>query len=91
MKLTDCTATELLELLKSSAVTPKEIAQSCIERIREVDPAVNAWEYFDEAAIEAQLAKIKTYNPDDYPLYGIPVGVKDIYNTFDMPDRKSVV
>ena len=87
MKLTDCTATELLELLKSYAVTPKEIAQSCIERIREVDPTVNAWEYFDEAAIEAQLAKIETYNPDDYPLYGIPVGVKDVYNTFDMPTQ----
>lgn len=87
MKLSDCTATELLELLKSSATTPKAIAQSCIERICEVDPAVNAWEYFDEAAIEAQLIKIGTYNRDDYPLYGIPVGVKDIYNTFDMPTQ----
>lgn len=87
MKLNDCTATELLERLKTKATTPKEIAQSCIERIREVDPIVNAWEYFDEAAIEAQLAKIGTYNRDDYPLYGIPVGVKDIYNTFDMPTQ----
>lgn len=87
MKLADCTATELLALLKSNTTTPKEIAQSCIERICEVDPAVNAWEYFDEAAIAAQLAKIETYNQDDYPLYGIPVGVKDIYNTFDMPTQ----
>lgn len=87
MKLADCTATELLALLKSKSTTPKEIAQSCIERIRNIDPIVNAWEYFDEAAIEAQLAKIGTYNRDDYPLYGIPVGVKDIYNTFDMPTQ----
>lgn len=87
MKLSDCTASELLELLKSSATTPKAIAQSCIERIREVDSALNAWEYFDEVAIEAQLAKIETYNRDEYPLYGIPVGVKDIYNTFDMPTQ----
>ncbi|MBV5320479.1 MAG: amidase [Sulfuricurvum sp.] len=87
MKLADCTATELLALLKSSATTPKEIAQSCVERIRDIDPIVNAWEYFDEAAIEAQLTKIRTYNQDDYPLYGIPVGVKDIYNTFDMPTQ----
>ncbi|ADR32828.1 Amidase [Sulfuricurvum kujiense DSM 16994] len=87
MRLSDCTATELLERLKTNSTTPKEIAQSCIERIRAIDPMVNAWEYFDEAAIEAQLAKIGTYNRDDYPLYGIPVGVKDIYNTFDMPTQ----
>lgn len=87
MKLADCTATELLALLKSNTTTPKEIAKSCVERIRNIDPIVNAWEYFDEAAIEAQLTKIGTYNQDDYPLYGIPVGVKDIYNTFDMPTQ----
>jgi Asp-tRNA(Asn)/Glu-tRNA(Gln) amidotransferase A subunit family amidase len=87
MKLSDYSASELLELLKTNSTTPKEIAQSCIERIREIDPLVNAWEYFDEVAIEAQLTKIGTYNPVDYPLYGIPVGVKDIYNTFDMPTQ----
>jgi len=87
MNLTDYTATELLEQLKSKSITPKEIAQSCIQRIQEIDPIVNAWEYFDEAAIEAQLAKIASYHPEDHPLYGIPIGVKDIYNTFDMPTQ----
>ncbi|MGA9045951.1 amidase [Sulfuricurvum sp.] len=87
MNLTDYTATELLEQLRSKAITPKEIAQSCIQRIREIDPQVNAWEYFDEEAIEAQLTKIGGYAQEDYPLYGIPIGVKDIYNTFDMPTQ----
>jgi len=87
MKLTDCTATELLEQLKSNIVTPEEIAKACIQRIREIDPLVNAWEYFDEEAIEAQLTKIATYKQEDYPLFGIPIGVKDIYNTFDMPTQ----
>ncbi|AFV96446.1 MULTISPECIES: amidase [unclassified Sulfuricurvum] len=87
MKLTDCTATELLEQLKSNTVTPEEIAKACIQRIREIDPLVNAWEYFDEEAIETQLIKIATYTREDHPLYGIPVGVKDIYNTFDMPTQ----
>lgn len=87
MNLTDYSATELLKQLRSKTITPKEIAQSCIQRIREIDPIVNAWEYFDEAAIEAQLIKIGTYKDEDYPLYGIPVGVKDIYNTFDMPTQ----
>lgn len=87
MRLTDYTATELLEQIKLKAITPKEIAQSCIQRIREIDPYVNAWEYFNEEAIAAQLTKIDSYTQEDYPLYGIPVGVKDIYNTFDMPTQ----
>lgn len=87
MNLTDYSATELLKQLKSHALTPEEIAKACIQRIREIDPIVNAWEYFDEEAIEAQLTKIATYKQDNYPLFGIPVGVKDIYNTFDMPTQ----
>jgi len=87
MNLTDYTATELLEQLKSKSITPKEIAQACIQRIREIDPQVSAWEYFDEEAIGAQLSKIAAYSQENYPLYGIPIGVKDIYNTFDMPTQ----
>jgi len=87
MNLTDYSATELLTLLKSKSITPAEITAACIERIREIDPIVSAWEYFNEEAINAQLTKISNYALDDYPLYGIPVGVKDIYNTFDMPTQ----
>lgn len=87
MKLTDYSATELLALLKSQSITPAEITAACIERIRAIDPIVSAWEYFDEEAINTQLTKISNYNQEDYPLYGIPVGVKDIYNTFDMPTQ----
>jgi Asp-tRNA(Asn)/Glu-tRNA(Gln) amidotransferase A subunit family amidase len=87
MNLCDCSATELSELIRSGSVTPQEIAQSCVERIREIDPIVNAWEYRDQEVINAQLNKISTYHPDEYPLFGIPIGVKDIYNTFDMPTQ----
>ncbi|MDD2368565.1 MAG: amidase, partial [Sulfuricurvum sp.] len=87
MNLTDYSATELLTLLKSKSITPAEITAACIERIREIDPIVSAWEYFNEEAINAQLTKISDYTQEDYPLYGIPVGVKDIYNTFDMPTQ----
>jgi Asp-tRNA(Asn)/Glu-tRNA(Gln) amidotransferase A subunit family amidase len=87
MNLTDYTATELLGLLKSKSITPNEITQACIQRIREIDPHVNAWEYIDEETIAAQLTKIASYSQESHPLYGIPIGVKDIYNTFDMPTQ----
>lgn len=87
MNLADLTATQLQELLRSNAITPEEIVQSCRQRIREIDPIVHAWEFIDDEAIQTQLSKISTYTQADYPLYGIPLGVKDIYNTFDMPTQ----
>ncbi|MCL4432965.1 MAG: amidase family protein, partial [Epsilonproteobacteria bacterium] len=87
MNLTHLTATQLLEHLQSKAITPEEIVQSCLRRIREIDPTVHAWECIDEEVIQAQLTKIGTYTQTDYPLYAIPIGVKDIYNTYDMPTQ----
>lgn len=87
MNLTDLTATQLLEYLQSKAITPEDITQSCLKRIREIDPTVHAWEFIDDEVIQAQLAKIATHTQTDYPLYAIPIGVKDIYNTFDMPTQ----
>lgn len=85
--LTDLTATELLEQLQNHTTTPQEIADACSARIKQIDPFVNTWEYRDDDAIHAQLKKIASYEFSEYPLYGIPIGVKDIYNTFDMPTQ----
>jgi Asp-tRNA(Asn)/Glu-tRNA(Gln) amidotransferase A subunit family amidase len=87
MIITDLNATELLKLLESKTITPNDIVTACLQRIRDIDPLVNAWETLDEEAIIAQLTKIESYAQKDYPLYGIPIGVKDIYNTFDMPTQ----
>ncbi|MCK9371610.1 MAG: amidase [Sulfuricurvum sp.] len=85
--LSDLTATELLKLMKEGETTPKAIADACLEVIRTLDPLINGWEFIDEAVIQAQLEKISGYTQSDYPLLGIPIGVKDIYNTFDMPTQ----
>ena len=87
MNLTDLTATQLLEHLKSKVITHKDLVQSCLQRIWEIDPTVHAWEFIDDEVIQAQLSKITTYTQADYPLYAIPIGVKDIYNTYDMPTQ----
>lgn len=87
MNLTNYDASGLLELLQSNKITPSEIVQACVQRIHDIDPLVNAWEYLDDNVIQAQLSKIEHYTQQDHPLYSIPIGVKDIYNTFDMPTQ----
>ncbi|MDP3301512.1 MAG: amidase [Sulfuricurvum sp.] len=87
MNLTNYDASGLLELLQSNKITSSEIVKACVQRIHDIDPLVNVWEYMNEDVIQAQLSKINNYAQQDYPLYSIPIGVKDIYNTFDMPTQ----
>lgn len=53
--------------------------QESLARIRARDPAVKAWAYVNDEAAEAP--------PRPGPLSGIPIGIKDMILTADMPTR----
>jgi Asp-tRNA(Asn)/Glu-tRNA(Gln) amidotransferase A subunit family amidase len=59
-----------------------EIAYMCIYSIKEIESCYMAWEMFDEKTLFEQLKTCKSG-----PLYGIPIGVKDIFNTADFPTQ----
>lgn len=85
--LTHCDATELIDLLKTKQVSVHEVAKAFLEVIAQKDDVLHAWEYIDEEVIDKQLRKINTLDSKTHPLWGLPVGIKDIYNTFDMPTQ----
>lgn len=65
-------------------LTPEALIESCLERIAEREPAVEAFANYDgEAALEAARQLPKSHGSG--PLYGIPVGIKDIIDTADLP------
>ena len=72
----------------SGSRSPVELVTSCLEAIRQRDSKVQAWAYVDRRGALRQaetLAKeVRTRGPRS-PLHGIPVGVKDIFDTSDMP------
>ncbi len=84
-------AKEGAEKVKSRKISALDWAESCISQIKKVDPFVHAWAYLNEKQILDQAArideKIKQSKQSDSlgPLCGVPVGVKDIFNTIDMP------
>ena len=80
-------ATALLEMLQAKQITPRELAYAYYDHIQVNDTAIGAWEYIDKAVIDRQLKKIEALDPTAHPLWGLPVGIKDIYNTFDMPTQ----
>ncbi|MGE5826096.1 MAG: amidase family protein, partial [Bacteroidota bacterium] len=66
----------------------EELVQACLERIRATEPTVQAWTFLDEAHALAQSReadRIRREGRSVGPLHGVPVGIKDIVDTRDMP------
>ncbi len=66
--------------------TPEAIAAAVCDAIAAREDEVQAWAALDRGALEAQAARLLA-RPDwhDLPLAGVPVGVKDIFDTADLP------
>lgn len=75
---------DLLEKLQSRDLTALELVEACIERIEAREDMVGAWTYFS-AAMAREQAKQLDGGPLRGILHGIPIGVKDIIDTKDMP------
>lgn len=76
--------------LRNNAVTEPNFvaraAQTCLARIAERDPEVHAWKYIDADAVRVEAAKRDSLPASQRGLlHGLLVGVKDNFDTSDMP------
>jgi len=87
--LSDCTATDLVTLLRTKKVSAVEVARDCLESIHRNEPKIHAWVHLNPDLVikQAQAADKKLASGLGGSLCGIPVGVKDIFNTSDMPTQ----
>src|SRR5689334_3269469 len=77
------TALKAAKRIAEGSLTCEALTHACLERIAEREQAVQAWQYLDpDAALEA-ARRIDRFGGS--PLKGLPVGVKDIIATADMP------
>ena len=76
-------ATEALAAIEAGTLTSEKLVRDCLDRIAERDATVKAWVHLDPdlALKQAKDADAATGGL----LRGIPVGVKDIIDTYDMP------
>jgi len=82
--LNELTATEIIAAIGQGQITCEAVVRACLGRIAAREPEVHAWAHLDpEAALGAARAFDK--NGKSGPLGGVPFGVKDIIDTFDMP------
>jgi Asp-tRNA(Asn)/Glu-tRNA(Gln) amidotransferase A subunit family amidase len=87
-------AAEAAELIREGRVGSVELVGACLERIRETEPEVQAWTYLDPEYALAQAKSADDWRLAGRPvgaLHGVPVGLKDIIDTADMPTENGSV
>jgi amidase len=77
-------ATQMAAKIASGAGTCEQLVRACIERIAAREPVMKAWSYLDSDRVLAEARRLDQ-RKDHGPLHGVPVGVKDIIDTCDMP------
>ena len=77
------TIVELKSLLDSNKISLKEVANEYIKKIKEKKD-LNIFIYFDEDKIYEQVKEIEKL-PNEKRLKGIPIAVKDLFCTKNMP------
>jgi Asp-tRNA(Asn)/Glu-tRNA(Gln) amidotransferase A subunit family amidase len=81
-------ASEAARLIREGVISAEQLVEACVERVREADPQIQAWAYFDHdyALTQARAADaLRLEGRPTGPLHGVPVGIKDIFDTADMP------
>jgi Asp-tRNA(Asn)/Glu-tRNA(Gln) amidotransferase A subunit family amidase len=71
-------------LIAQGKATSRALVETCLLRIEEREPTVGAWAWLDPEQALAE-ADARDREPRRGPLHGVPVGIKDIMDTADMP------
>src|ERR1700687_3508808 len=85
-RIEQLTASEATALVRSRQLSAVEPTQACLTRIGEREAVVGAWADIDPEYALAQAKALDTAKSFG-PLHGIPVGIKDIIDTVDLPTR----
>ena len=72
------TATEAARQIAAGSLKPADLMEACLDRIAAREPVIHAFAFHDPKAARAAV-------PRAGRMHGIPVGIKDVLDTGDMP------
>ena len=87
-------ATDAARLIRDGAISSQQLVEACLARVLETDGQVRAWAFLDPAHALKQARAADDWRLEGRPtgpLHGVPVGVKDIFDTADMPTENGSV
>lgn len=86
--LAQFTATDAAAAIRDGRLTSRELVEACLAVVEAREPAVQAWTFLDRehALRQADAADdAHRHGKPHGPLHGVPVGIKDVFDTSDMP------
>jgi Asp-tRNA(Asn)/Glu-tRNA(Gln) amidotransferase A subunit family amidase len=93
-ELATLTGLQAQRMLSEGKITALELTEACLARIAADEPRIQAWAFLDPELARAQARRCdeaRRLGRPQGPLHGIPVGVKDIIDTRDMPTENGTV
>jgi len=94
MDLADLGAAQLVPMIRDGEITSTELVEACLARIEAREDEVGAWTHLDPVFARKQAAALDEFRATGAPcgpLHGIPVGIKDVFDTKDFPTENGTV
>ena len=91
---TSLSAIELVKKLRTGDISSVDLCKAYIKRIDKYEKDVKAWAFFDKKVLLEKAEEADDYRKSGKPtgvLHGLPVAVKDIVGTLDMPTECGTV
>ena len=85
---------ELAEKIKSGQLSSVEVCEKYIDRIKKFEKDVKAWAHFDKKVLLEKATEADEHRRAGKPtgsLHGVPIAIKDIIGTVDMPTECGTV
>jgi len=86
VKPNELTASEAARRIARRELTSEALVRACLERIDARESTVRAWAFIDPELALAEARRRDREAPRG-PLHGVPIGVKDVLDTADMPTQ----
>lgn len=86
MELWQLSASEASRRMAAGQLSSEAYTEALLARVAEREPQVQAWAHLDADHALAQ-ARARDQEPRRSAMHGIPIGVKDVINTGDMPTQ----
>ena len=80
--LATLTAAQASRLIRDGKLNPLDLMEANLARIAEREPSIRAFAWFDP-----EIARQNAKAARSGPLHGLPIGIKDVLDTSDMPSE----
>ncbi len=92
--VTSLSAAAALAAIREGRMSAEDLVKGCLARIAGDEERVQAWAFLDETRALEQARNVDRVRSEGHatgPLHGLPVGIKDIIDTADMPTEDGTV